>query len=165
MAATTVTGIKLGFSNTQRFPYALSVLACGHLGHCTLRPRILVCTRCGTEHARPDEDYRAIYCCGHSAFHCQPLPNPHAEADRVTKPGDVVECRECDRDAEQTAYLRALDRSTLHHTRYRNGFIYLYRLDPTSPSGFMLVRSVSATPEHEALLTGSLSPLSPTERA
>jgi len=163
---TTVTGIQLGFSNTARFPYALAKLACGHLGHVRLVPRLYACAKCGGEVAQEEDDNSVKYCCGTSHFHFKKLPNAHDEADRVTKVGDAFECVECDRDAEQTAWLKnPANLAGIHHTRARYNSIYLYRLDPTSPSGFMLVRGVSATKEHEALLRGSLSPLSPTERA
>jgi hypothetical protein len=92
-------------------------------------------------------------------------PNPHKAEDRLTKMGDVMECERCAAEAAQLEWLRALDMSTVHHTRERYGSIYLYRLEPTSPSNFMLIGSVAPTPANEALLRGRLAPLSPTEQA
>lgn len=91
-------------------------------------------------------------------------PSAHNPEHQVTKVGAEVECAHCDRKVTALKELAELvAKNALHHTRWRNGSIYCYRREPTSPSGVLLACSVEDCPEANALLTGSLSPLSPTE--
>jgi hypothetical protein len=51
------------------------------------------------------------------------------------------------------------------HTRYRNGHIYVYVRDDSSPTGVMCAgRAFDDCPEINALLRNGLAPLSPTEK-
>jgi hypothetical protein len=84
--------------------------------------------------------------------------------------GDVKECVRCAENAREEQWLRDLDYSQVHHSRYRQfggGIYYFYRLDKTSPSGFMLIGGVSATAAIDEILKTKTNcgPLSPTERA
>lgn len=78
----------------------------------------------------------------------------------------LIASKQCEAEAEQAEWLRTVDASLIHHTRVRFGNLCLYRLDPTSPSNFMLLRSVAATAANEAILASKrVCQLSPTELA
>lgn len=85
------------------------------------------------------------------------------------KIGDVVECDECKGIAAQLQRLAAIDVTTVHHARYRQQFggrYTLYRIDKTSPSGFISIDSFQAVPQIDSLLSRmGISPISPTEPA
>jgi len=165
-----VTGFRLGFTNTSRFPYASARLACGHFASVVLVPRRGQCATCGVEQElTPSEGKSYHVCCGTSHFRALgTLPNPHVEADRVTKVGDLVACEQCVREDEAEAEVRAFDRSTISHVRFRpfgdSGYHTFYRRDPSSPSGVLACGSCPATPRFTALLRElGYSALSPTE--
>jgi hypothetical protein len=84
--------------------------------------------------------------------------------------GAVVDCETCANNKREEEWLEALDYSIVHHARFdpRFGGQYrFYRLDRTSPSNFMLIGGVSATPAIDKILTRKTNcgPLSPTEPA
>lgn len=163
---TTVDHIVEGFTNTGRFPYAYAMLKCGHSSKLVLRPQRGACCTCGTVQELTPQAEQPPYrvCCGTSVFNHIDSPNPHREADRVTKVGDVVECEQCERDNASEAWLRSLDRAVVHHSRLRYGSYNFYRRAADSPSGVLLVGSVPATPRFDAILNElRYSPLSPTE--
>lgn len=171
MTKMTVTGFDLGFSNSAlRMPYALATLACGHVVAVTLRDRTGICCGCGVELTCKDHESFTRCACGtYMATHIS-RRDPHNEADRLTKVGDVVECATCDKNVEQVAWLRALPKGLVHHARFdprfAPGSYHLYTYDATSPSCFFLVGSVPATPAFDAVLREvGISPISPTECA
>jgi hypothetical protein len=170
MAKTTVTGFDLGFSNSAlRLPYALAKLACGHVTSVKIKPTLYACSACGRE--TTSCQYASCPCGSTSSgFRFLHVANPHIEADRLTKVGDVVECETCDKNVERIAWLRSLPKGAVHHARFdprfAPGSYHLYRHDQTSPSGFFLMGSVPATPEFDAVLNEvRISPISPTESA
>lgn len=78
-------------------------------------------------------------------------------------------CRECDAEAEDMLRIPSLVAGSVH-SRYRKwcgkGLIYFYRRAPESPSGVMLLGSITATRAAEDLIRSIDSrkaPLSPTE--
>jgi len=82
--------------------------------------------------------------------------------------GTEIDCKDCDGLAADIAWLKAFNPAEIHHARFSarfSGQYHLYRRDDTSPSGFMLIRSLPSTPEIDAILHEiRISPLSPTER-
>lgn len=109
--------------------------------------------------------YAATLTCGHRWYdeHSYgPIKNVNV--------GDVKECKTCEQHEKEEQWLRDLDYSQVHHSRFdpRFGGQYrFYRLDRTSPSNFMLIGGVAATPAIDAILLTKTNcgPLSPTERA
>jgi hypothetical protein len=96
-------------------------------------------------------------------------PKAHDEAYHYRTVGDVVECPCCARVERDLATLReAVEAGEVHHTRVRNGSVWAYRRDATSPSGFSSICSVENGPKVNAylatLIGSGLTPLSPTER-
>lgn len=92
------------------------------------------------------------------------------EALETIKVGDVKRCDACETLAREEQWLRDLDYSQVHHSRYRENFggrYLFYRLDKTSPSNFMLIGAVQATTAIDEILKTKTNcgPLSPTERA
>ncbi len=164
---TTVTRITEEFSNSPlRMPYALAVLACGHVASVDLRPAKGTCVKCGVRAEAPHAHTFAPCPCGAWSYTNLDYPKPHVEADRLTKIGQAVDCKECKAEAEQLAMIEALPAGAVHHTRIRFGGLHLYRLDGSSPSGFMLLASVAPTPANEAALARKrICQLSPTEPA
>lgn len=73
----------------------------------------------------------------------------------------------CNTEADFDRVRALLKTGTVTHTRFRmwcgQGIIYVYVRRPDSPTGVILGDTLYATPEAEALFTGALSPLSPTE--
>ena len=69
------------------------------------------------------------------------------------------------------AWLKDLDPKTIHHARFRprhsgGGYYTLYKLDAASPSNFMGIGGIEATPEVDAILNQmQIAALSPTEPA
>lgn len=59
-------------------------------------------------------------------------------------------------------------KAEIHHTRQGNGLwskiIWVYRLDPASPSSFSLIGGIEDSVEVQAELRGGHAPLSPTEK-
>lgn len=165
---TTVLGFELGLTSGGRFPYALARLTCGHLVKVETKPTLYACAACGREttscqHACP---------CGSTktGFRILHVANPHLPEDRITQIGEVVECEQCEQDAEKVIWLRSLPKGSVHHARFdprfAPGSYHLYRHDVASPSGFFLVGSVPATKRFDAILSEvGISPISPTERA
>lgn len=75
------------------------------------------------------------------------------------------QCEKCAKATIDKAKIPELAKNAIY-TRNRMGLISFYRADPTSPTGVMLIGSVSATKENDAMICAirpSLSPLSPTE--
>jgi hypothetical protein len=118
--------------------------------------------------------YAAELECGHRWFqngsHWNPITGKAV--------GDTVECERCNINAAEEQWLRAMDYRQVHHSRFDprfgehrdgryHGTYHFYKLDVTSPSGFMLINSVAATPAIDAILKTKTNccPLSPTERA
>ncbi len=167
---TVITSIETGFSNNySRRPYAWARTACGHGTSVEIVPSQYACGGCGSVSLHCDRN--KVGCCDYTGgFTLHRTPNPHKECDRITKLGEPVECARCDRYAEQLASLKALDWSTVSHTRFRgnvstgNGYISIYCRDHTSPTGVLQAMGIEATPEVERYLSASgASPLSPTE--
>lgn len=169
MATHPVVRFEFGFSNSAlRLPYALAILACGHAQRVEVKPTVYACAACSRE---TTSCQHASCPCGSTAgFRIIHITNPHLENDRITQIGDEIECEQCERESEQMAWLRALPAGAVHHARFdprfSPGSYHLYRNDPTSPSGFMLLGSVPATRVFDAALReAKISPLSPTECA
>lgn len=96
--------------------------------------------------------------------------------ERAARDGEV--CQQCEGLAKQTAMWdaevpkvrAALLSDQLAHTRFRNGTVYVYHRDSTSPTGVRMAAGLPAD-RYELLAAelrgqvfqGSLSPLSPTE--
>lgn len=142
--------------------YAASILACGHHGACELKPTVYACGGCGAEKGDCNP------CpCGYFGFLIVFLARAERPEDRATQPGDVLECGTCKSHADAAARLRELS-EPVFRARYSErwgGQYHLYRRDETSPSGVMLIMTVSATPEIDEILKDKqISPLSPTER-
>jgi hypothetical protein len=155
-----------GFTNTGHYPYVLANLDCGHAYSVVMRDTRGVC--CGCEGPMSHKHGESFKRCSCGTFMTGSIdsPKPHDAADRLTKAGDDVACEHCAREAAQAEWLRGLDPAIVHHGRYRHGSYHLYRLDPTSPSSFFLIGSVTPTPAVEAILRAKgISPLSPTEVA
>lgn len=164
MFASSVVSFDLGLTNTGRFPYALAVLDCGHVASVTLRDTRGACCGCGAAMTHAQNASFARCACGTYMTGNIDSPNPHVAADRLTQVGDVVECASCHTEAKQIEWLRALDRSTVLHSRFRHGGYHFYRQDSTSPSGKFLIGSVGASKAIEAVLNElRYAPLSPTE--
>jgi hypothetical protein len=100
----------------------------------------------------------AVLTCGHT----------HSKDGTI---GETVHCEECVHEQRALYVLRdALAKGVVSHSRANadgrdqlNGFITVYRREPTSPTGVYSLCSMRETAETRALLTGSQSPLSPTE--
>src|SRR5215510_6674983 len=108
--------------------------------------------------------YAATLDCGHKWYDAS---NPYSPILSVIK-GAKVHCEECANHARDERWLTELDYSIVHHSRYdlRFGGTYrFYRTDKISPSGFMIVGAVAATPAIDAILRTKTNcgPLSPTE--
>lgn len=165
----TVTFIEEGLTSSGRFPYALTMLSCGHKVSVRLRDTAGTCCGCGKTLAHPQgESFKPCVCGAWSAKDID-SPKPNNPADRLTKVGDVVECDACDKNVEKIAWLRSLPKYSVSHARFdprfSPGSYHLYRRDTSSPSGFFLLGSVPATKEFDAVLREiAVSPLSPTER-
>jgi hypothetical protein len=164
----TVTRIERGITSSGRLPYVLAVLDCGHRASVELKPSLGTCTACG----RTLESTRAhsMPKCECGAWSCVITYSPHsklADADIVTKPGDVLDCETCAAEDRAEHWLRyTLDRSTVHHSRLRHGMYHFYRHDVKSPSGFFLIGSCPANARFDKVLAElGQSPLSPTEGA
>jgi hypothetical protein len=167
---TTITRMVKGYSNSALvIPYVYAVLACGHAAKVELIPYTYRCIKCDREHfSSPNKGFQCE--CGGGIGAIVFTPDPHNDAHIVTKIGDVIECGSCDNQQQAVSILRqAIADRSLHHTRAKSwcgsNQIHAYKLDPTSPSNFFLVVSVEDTPEVQAMLKGTLAPLSPTERA
>lgn len=168
MAIATVARIEHRFTNEGRFPVALAKLDCGHFGSVELTPRRGECMTCGAGVDLAPSG-TTLCACGSVGFYVRSRPNPHIEADQLTKVGAEVECKTCDAEREQAEWVRGLDTATVSHARFdprfEPGSYHFYRRDPESPSGVFLMGSVRATPAMEAILRERrISPLSPTER-
>ena len=164
MANQTVTRIEQGFMDQSRFPFALARLSCNHLARVELLPVKYKCTTCGLVTLSNEP----CVCGGRWSHTYEFSPYAHNPEHQVTKVGDVVNCKECDKEAAQLEWLRALPREIVQHARYRtfcgSGSYYFYQRDATSPTGVRLAGSVVATPEVDAVLREKrISPLSPTE--
>lgn len=110
--------------------------------------------------------HAATLSCGHN-WHDRQHPWSPVESVKV---GDSVVCERCTTNAAEEQWLRDLDYSQVHHSRFdpRFGGLYrFYRLDHTSPSNFMIIGGVAATPAIDAILRTKTNcgPLSPTEPA
>lgn len=171
-----VVTIVTGHTNTGRFPTAYAHLDCGHNALVVLRPEILECSIChwiGLEtECKKDEKLHYHRCpsCTRSSFsYPHGLRNPHNDEDRLTKVGDEVGCAYCTQRKTALAKLKALDWSTIAHTRYRGtdhgGSIYVYKRDSRSPSGVRLEMTVEDCQEATEILSlhPGMRPLSPTE--
>lgn len=162
-----VTGIRRGVSN-RGWIFANAVLDCGHLAPVQLVPTRYRCVGCGAETTTSTP----CGACGRQCFDILYRPSESKDSDIVTRAGDVVECKRCPIDAEMRDKMRAaLLSPDLSHTRYRNGSVYAYRFDASSPTGVLVAAGCPETIYRslEAELRGrvhggSLSPLSPTER-
>lgn len=183
-----VAHIVTGFTNDTRMPYAYAKLTCGHAGNVVLAVPYGTCTKCGqvvrddeklTDPHFPKATIRYI-CphCGGSSYSNLWSPNPHDDADRVTKPGDVVDCEACGHFEAAMAKFETLDWSTVSHTRFRpsdsrgsaDGYVYVYGRDPKSPTCVGLLFAVEYRPgwvadRVDAVLAKhrGMAPLSPTE--
>jgi len=165
-----VARIDCGWTNTGRFPYALAILDCGHAIRVVLRETTGRCDGCGAAVSHADGKTFERCACGTWVTTNISSPNPHVEADRLTKVGDSHECADCAQNVEKIAWLRSLQRGSVHHARFdprfAPGSYHLYRHDVSSPSGFFLIGSVPATQEFDAVLNEiRVSPISPTEPA
>jgi len=170
----TVAKIVTGLTNTGRFPFAYADLTCGHSAKVDLVPATYACWHCSRPTAGPSSE--GCPCGKREGVKTLSTPNPHVEADRLTKVGDVVECEHCDRNVVATAKMRAaLLSGEIVHTRFRNwcgqGIVYAYRRASDSPSGVFQAATLDA-PDFDklfaelrsaGLISSSLSPLSPTE--
>lgn len=158
----TVTHFNFGFSNSAlRMPYAIAVLSCGHSAACEIKPTRYACGGCGKDRSTTTQCE-----CGYFGCKIIEVADPHKAHFRITQVGDILPCGQCEAEAKQTEWLKALDPSLVHHTRVRFGGLHLYRRDPQSPSGFMLMGSVAPTSANEALLASKrVCQLSPTEQA
>ncbi len=161
-----VIGFQLGFSNSAlRLPYALSVLSCGHVGKCDVRPSRYACGGCGVE----TRDISGRCACGYKGgYRVLEIADPHKPEFRVTQVGDAGECSSCASEAQQIEWLRNLPVKDVQHARYRvivgSPSYCFYRRDESSPTGVMLIGAVAATAAVETLLREKrISPLSPTE--
>lgn len=167
-----VIGFNKQFSNPPScWPYVSAQLDCGHSANVVLKADRGYCWKCKHEQELEPAGV-ATTCaeCAHKSFVVTFWPNPH-KAEHIVSPalGDVVECEACASIARSFAWLEALD-VPIHHARYREfgggGSYYLYKLDQTSPSNFMLIGSVPALPAFDELLRRRrISPISPTEAA
>lgn len=110
--------------------------------------------------------YAAILDCGHKWFDKNAPYSPITSVEVETE----VECETCAAHHADEQWLQNLDYAQVHHARFdpRFGGIYrFYRLAKTSPSNFMIIGSVAATPAIDAMLKTKTNcgPLSPTEQA
>ena len=165
--ATIVRFVETFTNGALRAPVAYSVLACGHAVGLRLRAPVATCCACGVKRDHPFDGTQRACACG-AYRDTIDFPNPHIVADRLDKIGDDVECARCAHYAVALAGLRALDWSTISHTRYRpagdGGAIFVYRHDERSPSGVVLAMTIDSTPESEAICAQrGAAPLSPTE--
>jgi hypothetical protein len=90
----------------------------------------------------------------------------HVAQNGVPAVGELVECDSC---AKSRIFIDSIDLNTVFRARFdprfSPGHYHLYKRDTTSPSGVMLIGSVTATPEFDNILAKrNISPLSPTER-
>ncbi len=162
----TITQIRKAFDNSGRYPYAAGVLDCGHPCTIVLKPQRGACCKCGAENELQGAGKPTTCACGSQSFSLTFWPDPHNADHQISKIGDTVVCLACANEAAEVEWLKALDAGAVHHARFRYGSYWLYAHDPSSPSGFMLIRGVSATPAIDAVLAKKrISPLSPTERA
>lgn len=182
----TVIAIEQSWSRTDsanpgslRISHAYAKLDCGHAAEVQLRPAEIACRVCGhtgpfveaTAAERPSwaKVWRVCSACRSASGGAYTLiPDPHNPEHRLTKVGDVVDCAYCRQYATALEQLRQLDRGLLAHARYRDwcgrGSYYIYRRDPSSPTGVALVLTIEARPEADEVLRAmGLSPLSPTE--
>ena len=166
----TVKAIITGYSNSAlRCPFAYAQLDCGHSAEVKCVPYEGECMNCGQRAIAPSGKPCAN--CGGMSYRIIFTPDYHNEAHRLTKVGDQIACGECDKHAERIAWLKTLNPKTVHHARFRprhsgGGYYTLYTLDATSPSNFMSIGGIEATPEVDALLDAMrVAALSPTEPA
>lgn len=149
----------------SRSHWAYAKTDCGHSAEVVLKPHVVECTKCGTQFDQGSEKKNG-YCdaCGNGSTVYVLTRDAHKAEDRITTVGDAVECPTCGHYQVAITKLRALDHSTVSHTRERNSQIYVYLYDTASPTGVSLGFSIDNTKEALSLLRGSLSPLSPTEK-
>lgn len=100
--------------------------------------------------------------CGHSVN-----VGPWQAVKTVTV-GEEIACEWCASYAADLATLRAaLAAGIVSHSRagdrLARGSVHVYQYEPKSPTGVILLVTLTETPEVIALLRGGLSPLSPTE--
>ena len=100
-----------------RIPYVYAELTCGHSADVPLQPPRVRCRQCG--HDGPWQT--VCESCGSKSggeytFH----PDPRDPEHRLLSVGDHVHCRRCADFPKTLAELRALDRSVLMHSRYRD---------------------------------------------
>lgn len=84
--------------------------------------------------------------------------------------GDSIACERCEAIAKSVVWIDSLDRSEVHHIRFRarfGGTYTFYKFDPASPSNFFSIGGCYATPETDSAITrkGLCAPISPTECA
>ena len=166
--------LNKGFSNSAlRAPYTTGVLDCGHHIEVEKQQCHYEC-RCSFDFWHETNGTVRCEICGGSSFKVLASTNPHDEDHHYRHVGDEVYCRRCHNNDRELAALRAaVEAGEVHHTRQKSwcgvSQIHAYRLDPKSPSNFMLITSVEETPKvrefFKSLGRSGLTPLSPTERA
>ncbi len=145
--------------------YAGSLLSCGHEGTCAMNPTVYACAGCGHEQ---NHCHGCEMNCGYkyNSFRIVLIPDAINPVHRLTKAGDVQTCTTCQRNDADAQRLMDLD-EPVFRARYSErwgGQYHLYRRDDTSPTGVMLITTVSATPQIDEILHSKrISPLSPTE--
>jgi hypothetical protein len=133
------------FSNPGRFPVSWLQLECGH----TAASKV--------NFGEPYNPHQA-----------------HDDSAHEIGPGAVVECESCEWYADKLEKLRALDPATFSHARFRTrdnrgfgkGDLYVYVVDPKSPTRCRLILSIEDTKEAADLIRERFrtSALSPTEK-
>jgi hypothetical protein len=143
-------------------------LDCGHYIGASQYHLELKCSACGQHTIRVDGRSIGGCQCGARAFrHVRSWDQPTVEV------GQVVECRECEQDLETIAKIQAaVDDGSYHHARAvangagrLTGQVAAYRYDPTSPSCFRLIATLSDGVLARAYADQLRAVLSPTERA
>lgn len=161
-----ITSIQEGFrQDWSRSHWAYAKLDCGHSAEVVLKPHVVECAKCKAQYDQGSEKKRG-YCdaCGNGSTFYVLTRDAHKAEDRITSVGDEIECATCGYYQAALTKLRALDLSTVSHSRERNSQIHIYLYDRTSPTGVSLGLSIDNTKEALSFLRGGRSPLSPTEK-
>ncbi|MDQ6677234.1 MAG: hypothetical protein M3Z09_08050 [Acidobacteriota bacterium] len=90
--------------------------------------------------------------CGGHDFKISHEPNPHNEADLITKIGQIVKCGSCIREAGDLNWLQSLDPSKIFHARFDSDSYYFFRRNPASPSGFTAIGKIGSTPVIDVMI-------------
>lgn len=163
MKAVVVEIIKT-YTNKGGWPIAYATLDCSHGAKITFIEDKGTCLKCGLHQDIGYPAKRKSCKCGNRSFSNLESPNPHNERHRITRIGDEIDCVQCDQKAQALIELKkAIKSGHISHTRYKRGYVHVYKYDKDAPKGVLLLLSVEECPELNSILKGPLAPLSPTE--